>query len=169
MSWKICLIFNAFFASFSSHFSTTFWPWFWPRFDHEIGKIKWKKPVLAVNFCKWAKNKKTPKTLIYQGFSAFSLAGAEGLEPSARGFGDCCSTNWAIPLYQGTGCPSFTIAKKYRSSNLLLWWAIRDSNPGPTGYEPVALTNWANGPNLLQLDYYNIYFHFVNIFFATLQ
>ena len=21
-----------------------------------------------------------------------------------------------------------------------LWWAIRDSNPGPTGYEPVALT-----------------------------
>ena len=27
-----------------------------------------------------------------------------------------------------------------------LWWAIRDSNPGPTGYEPVALTNWANGP-----------------------
>ena len=21
------------------------------------------------------------------------------------------------------------------------WWAIRDSNPGPTGYEPGALTN----------------------------
>ncbi len=21
------------------------------------------------------------------------------------------------------------------------WWTIRDSNPGPTGYEPVALTN----------------------------
>ena len=21
------------------------------------------------------------------------------------------------------------------------WWGIRDSNPGPTGYEPVALTN----------------------------
>ena len=21
------------------------------------------------------------------------------------------------------------------------WWAIRDSNPRPTGYEPVALTN----------------------------
>ena len=26
------------------------------------------------------------------------------------------------------------------------WWAIKDSNLGPTGYEPVALTNWANGP-----------------------
>ena len=23
----------------------------------------------------------------------------------------------------------------------LRWWAIRDSNPGPTGYEPGALTN----------------------------
>ena len=23
----------------------------------------------------------------------------------------------------------------------VIWWAIRDSNPGPTGYEPVALTN----------------------------
>jgi len=21
------------------------------------------------------------------------------------------------------------------------WWAFRDLNPGPTGYEPVALTN----------------------------
>ena len=27
-----------------------------------------------------------------------------------------------------------------------LLWAFRDSNPGPTGYEPVALTNWAKGP-----------------------
>ena len=23
----------------------------------------------------------------------------------------------------------------------LKWWAFRDLNPGPTGYEPVALTN----------------------------
>ena len=30
---------------------------------------------------------------------------------------------------------------------LIFKWTIRDSNPGPTGYEPVALTNWANGPN----------------------
>ena len=27
-----------------------------------------------------------------------------------------------------------------------LKWTFRDSNPGPTGYEPVALTNWAKGP-----------------------
>ena len=25
-------------------------------------------------------------------------------------------------------------------------WTFGDSNPGPTGYEPVALTNWAKGP-----------------------
>ena len=24
---------------------------------------------------------------------------------------------------------------------IFTWWTIRDSNPGPTGYEPVALTN----------------------------
>ena len=35
-----------------------------------------------------------------------------------------------------------------------IWWTIRDSNPGPTGYEPVALTNWANGP--FGLPYYYI-------------
>ena len=27
----------------------------------------------------------------------------------------------------------------------MLWLALRDSNPRPTGYEPVALTNWAKG------------------------
>ena len=32
-------------------------------------------------------------------------------------------------------------------SPLCVWWANRDSNPGPTGYEPVALTNWAIGPH----------------------
>ena len=37
--------------------------------------------------------------------------------------------------------------KKAKNGNILakiavsFWWAIRDSNPGPTGYEPVALTN----------------------------
>ena len=27
------------------------------------------------------------------------------------------------------------------------WWAFGDSNPGPTGYEPAALTNLAKGPS----------------------
>ena len=37
---------------------------------------------------------KVRQTRIITGFDAlFALAGAEGLEPSARGFGDRCSTN----------------------------------------------------------------------------
>jgi hypothetical protein len=27
------------------------------------------------------------------------------------------------------------------NAGAFIWWAFRDSNPGPTGYEPVALTN----------------------------
>lgn len=29
------------------------------------------------------------------------------------------------------------------------WWSVLDLNQRPTGYEPVALTNWANGPYLV--------------------
>ena len=29
----------------------------------------------------------------------------------------------------------------------ILWWAARDSNPEPSGYEPEALTSCANGPD----------------------
>ncbi len=39
------------------------------------------------------KNKKCAKPCNHAGLTHFSLAGAEGLEPSARGFGDRCSTN----------------------------------------------------------------------------
>ena len=34
---------------------------------------------------------------------------------------------WRPPLYQLSYSP------------ILNWWTVRDSNPGPTGYEPVAL------------------------------
>ena len=40
---------------------------------------------------------------------------------------------WRPMLYQLSYTP---IIKK-----CLLWWTITDSNRGPTGYEPVALTN----------------------------
>mgnify|MGYP006945373241 CR=1 FL=1 len=37
------------------------------------------------------------------------------------------------------------IQKAEKARNLIIqknkWWTNRDSNPGPTGYEPVALTN----------------------------
>ena len=38
-----------------------------------------------------------------------------------------------------------TCATKLRYTSAIvfkkIWWTIRDSNPGPTGYEPGALTN----------------------------
>jgi hypothetical protein len=38
------------------------------------------------------KKKKSANSHKINGLQTFSLAGAEGLEPSARGFGDRCST-----------------------------------------------------------------------------
>ena len=35
----------------------------------------------------------------------------------------------------------FPYKKGSRFGLPFLWWAFRDSNPRPTGYEPVALTN----------------------------
>ena len=44
------------------------------------------------------------------------------------------------------------------------WCALKDSNLGPTGYEPVALTNWAKGA-FLNARISIIYFYLlVNIF-----
>ena len=39
--------------------------------------------------------------------------------------------------------PSPSVLDKNNGSKgaVIFWWAIGDSNPGPTGYEPVALTN----------------------------
>ena len=51
------------------------------------------------------------------------MAGAEGLEPSTT-----VLETGMLPLH-------------YAPIKLSKWWAFRDSNPKPTGYEPVALTN----------------------------
>ena len=61
-----------------------------------------------------------------------SLVPRAGIEPATRRFSVYCSTDWAIWAN---------------------WWTFRDSNPGPAGYEPDALTNWAKGPNN---EYYTI-------------
>ena len=58
---------------------------------------------------------------------------------------------WRPLLYQLSYTPIFH----------LKWWAIRDSNPGPTGYEPVALTNWAKGPKKKSGDPYGIRTHVI--------
>ena len=43
-----------------------------------------------LHFHRLVKNREKPVTIEVTGFC---MAGAEGLEPSARGFGDRCSTN----------------------------------------------------------------------------
>ena len=44
---------------------------------------------------------------------------------------------WRPSLYQLSYTPKY----KRLFSTHVFWWTFRDSNPGPTGYEPVALTN----------------------------
>ena len=61
---------------------------------------------------------------------------------------------------EGLEPPTLWFVVKYSNPTELLshlyievfcnWWAHLDSNQGPTGYEPVALTNWAIGPSLHQ-------------------
>ena len=52
---------------------------------------------------------------------------------------------WRPPLYQ----LSYTPIYYGKAKAWINWWAFRDSNPGLSGYEPEALTNWAKGPYLV--------------------
>ena len=97
-----------------------------------------------------------------------TLAGVEGFEPSARGFGDRCSTNWAMPL-----CKKPTVAKccglcygavrQIRTADLILtkdalyrlsynsmWRPGSGSNWRPLAWQASVLTNWTTGPNPLR-------------------
>ena len=87
------------------------------------------------------------------------LATRKGLEPSTSGVTGRRSNqlNYRANLqYISNGKPSkfngrgrrirtlgtrFWRPMLYQLSYTPVWWAFRDSNPGPTGYEPAALTN----------------------------
>ena len=88
-----------------------------------------------------------------------------GIEPATQGFSVLCSTDWAIEAkFMATRKRlelSTSSVTGWRSNQLSyrailnwgafrLWWAFTDLNRGPTGYEPVALTNWAKGPKILE-------------------
>ena len=44
---------------------------------------------------------------------------------------------WRPPLYQLSYSPIYIL--KANDGPKQKWWTVRDSNPGPTGYEPAAL------------------------------
>ncbi len=81
--------------------------------------------------------------------SPFYLAGVEGLEPPAHGFGDRRSTNWATPLWRITFMDSNPRITSHELGTLtnwtksLSWSRWRDSNPRPHGPKPCALPNCA--------------------------
>ena len=74
------------------------------------------------------------------------LAGVEGIEPSPA----VLETD-ILPLNYTPKSITFYLYKiidiSIKKYLVIIWWAFRDLNPGPTGYEPGALTNCAKGPN----------------------
>ena len=78
------------------------------------------------------------------------------------------SAGCSDPLY-GVHCGAIAtfrlLVPEKETRFLWIWWAFRDSNPGPTGYEPVALTNCANGPCIAQRYYFSINFEFWQVLF----
>ena len=95
---------------------------------------KSKVPLLFLSIAK------APWNTVICGFQgAFALAGAEGIEPSTRGFGDRCSTGWALPLYFVFGCLDHSAAKRKVPFRRRFWWSIGDLNPWPQHCQCCAL------------------------------
>ena len=88
------------------------------------------------------------------------MATRKGLEPSTSGVTgrrsnqlnyraklDLYISNSKLSELNGRGRRIRTLGTRfwrpmlYQLSYTPIWWAFRDSNPGPTGYEPAALTN----------------------------
>ena len=80
-----------------------------------------------------------------------------GFEPMTFGLWAQRATNCSTPLYNGGQWGIRTPAGReapgsFQDCSLqpglgnCPWWTQQDSNLLPTGYEPVALTNWAMGP-----------------------
>ena len=76
------------------------------------------------------------------------MVGLNGLEPSTSRLSGVRSNHLSYrPTYGGgkeIRTPDPLRARQVLSQLSYTpkkWWTFRDSNPGPTGYEPVALTN----------------------------
>ena len=74
-------------------------------------------------------------------------------------FKDILALNF--PMERATRLELATVCLEGRNSSQLSytrifsWWAYLDLNQGPTGYEPVALTNWAIDPKRYNKWLYN--------------
>ena len=75
------------------------------------------------------------------------MVGLNGLEPSTSRLSGVRSNQLSYRPICG-GDKGIRTLDPLRARQVLsqlsytpVWWTFRDSNPGPTGYEPVALTN----------------------------
>ena len=80
-------------------------------------------------------------------FSKNIMVGLNGLEPSTSRLSGVRSNQLSYRPICG-GDKGIRTLDPLRARQVLsqlsytpVWWTFRDSNPGPTGYEPVALTN----------------------------
>ena len=78
------------------------------------------------------------KKVLSESDKTFFLAGAPRIELGTRGFGDRCSTCWAIPLFL------FDIPHG-EGRKMCIWYAWCDSNARPSESESDTLSSWATG------------------------
>ena len=125
-------------------------------------KVKFKNAKIELNTNKTKKGtENTSKTGIFRAdlFTQRKNTNRKGCLKQKQCSGDQRSPLRAnrINMLYGTSEPNKQpncLHQKYKKTKKehlnqkieVFWWNIRDSNPGPTGYEPVALTNWANVP-----------------------
>ena len=112
-----------------------------PRIYHNCRKLEW----IWVNFRKDVSEQPQPQKPIKQGLFKAKQKGLPNLaNPMWWEEVDSNHRSQWRQIY--SLFPLAARESSHISCGLCSWWAFGDSNPGPAGYEPDALTNWAKGP-----------------------